>query len=99
LLMKQREGADSDDTAVPAGNRLLRKLESDIPNDKDQRLLLCCERRQERTIQLQEMDVGTLKRSCLKHYDTGWEVAGPIRDELVAVFNRPNPSSRTITLG
>jgi hypothetical protein len=110
-MMKQREGVESDDTAVL--QRITRRVTtSGIPpppeigkrHSKRQGSVsafvhkMCFKHRQKRTIQLPEMDVGMLKRSLLQHYATGWKVAGSIRDEVVGFFNRPNPSSRTITL-
>jgi hypothetical protein len=41
---------------------------------------------------------GTRYRSWLS-YATSWEVAGSIPDEVIAFFNWPNPSSRTVALG
>jgi hypothetical protein len=37
--------------------------------------------------------------SWLSHYATRRKVAGSIPDEVIEIFNRPNPSSRTMALG
>jgi hypothetical protein len=37
--------------------------------------------------------------SWLKHYATSWKVASSIPDEVIGIFNWPNPSSRTMALG
>jgi hypothetical protein len=42
---------------------------------------------------------GTLKRSLLRHYATSRKVASSIPDEIIGIFNLPNPSSRTMALG
>jgi hypothetical protein len=42
---------------------------------------------------------GTLQCSWLRHYATSRKVMGSIPDEVVAFFNLPNPSSRTMGLG
>jgi hypothetical protein len=37
--------------------------------------------------------------SSLRHYATSRKFAGSIPDEVIRLFNRPNPSSRTMALG
>jgi hypothetical protein len=37
--------------------------------------------------------------SRLRHYATSRKVAGSIPDEVIGIFNCPNPSSRTMALG
>jgi hypothetical protein len=39
---------------------------------------------------------GTRNRSWLKHYVTSQNVAGSIPDEVIGIFNWPNPSSRAM---
>jgi hypothetical protein len=34
----------------------------------------------------------------LKHYNTDREVVGSVSDEVIAFFNQPNPSNRTMAL-
>jgi hypothetical protein len=43
--------------------------------------------------------LGTRSRSWLRHYVTNRKVAGSIRDEVIAFFNLPNSSSRTMGQG
>jgi hypothetical protein len=45
------------------------------------------------------MPGGTRKGSWLRHYATSRKVAGSINDEVIGIFNWPNPSSRTMALG
>jgi hypothetical protein len=40
------------------------------------------------------MLVGTPERTWLRHYATSRKVAGSIPDEVIEIFNQPNPSSR-----
>jgi hypothetical protein len=42
---------------------------------------------------------GTLLCSWLRHFATSRKVAGSNPDETIGVFNLPNPSSSTTTLG
>jgi hypothetical protein len=49
--------------------------------------------------QLQQINRGTRYRSWLRHYDTSQKVSGSISDEVIGIFNGPNPSSRTIAMG
>jgi hypothetical protein len=42
---------------------------------------------------------GTRYRSWLRHYATRLKVAGSIPDDVIEIFNCPNPSSRTMALG
>jgi hypothetical protein len=41
----------------------------------------------------------TRYRSWLRHYATNRKVADSIPDEVIGIFSRPNPSSRTMVLG
>jgi hypothetical protein len=39
------------------------------------------------------------QRSWLRHYAISRKVAGSSPDEVTGIFNRPNPSNRTMALG
>jgi hypothetical protein len=47
----------------------------------------------------QRPDKRTRKYSWLRHYAKSRKVAGSIPDEIIGLFNWPNPSSRTMALG
>jgi hypothetical protein len=44
-------------------------------------------------------DGGEIVSLTLRHYDTSRKVAGSIPDEIIGIFNWPNPSSRIRVLG
>ena len=43
--------------------------------------------------------VGRAVVKWLRHYATNWQVAGSIYDGVIEIFQRHNPSSRTMALG